>query len=89
MYFAPWLPPDQRVYHSLQECCSHLWNAALSPYASVLPVMQVLEQLSEGLAIAVLAAPSATVLAKLSVLPSRLHPLAVEAASFSILATAP
>jgi Leucine-rich repeat (LRR) protein len=72
------------VYHTRQELCCHLWNAALSLYENVLPVLQVLEKLPEGLAIAVLAAPSAGLEHKLSVLPSSLHPLAVEAASFSI-----
>jgi hypothetical protein len=46
--------------------------------------MQVLEQLPEGLAIAVLAAPSASLDHKLSVLPASLHPLAAEAVFFSI-----
>jgi hypothetical protein len=47
----------------------------------MLPV-QVLEQLPEGVAIAVLAAPSTPRDEKLSVLPASLHPLAVEAAFF-------
>jgi hypothetical protein len=49
----------------------------------MLPV-QVLEQLPEGLAIAVLAAPSTPLDEKLSVLPASLHPLAVEVAFFSL-----
>jgi hypothetical protein len=46
--------------------------------------MQVLEQLPEGVAIAVLSAPSASLDNTLSVLPANLHPLDVEATSFSI-----
>jgi hypothetical protein len=50
----------------------------------VLPVGQVLEQLPEGLAIAVLSAPSAGLHDKLSEIPASLHPLAAAATLFSI-----
>jgi hypothetical protein len=47
-------------------------------------VRQVLEQLPEGLAIAVMAAPSTLIHQKLHLLPTSLHPLAVEAVLLSI-----
>jgi hypothetical protein len=52
--------------------------------ASILPVLQVLQQLPEGLAIAVLAAAPVDLERQLSILPASLHPLAVEAALPSI-----
>jgi hypothetical protein len=47
-------------------------------------MLQVLQQLPEGLAISVLAAAAADLEHQMSILPASLHPLAVEAAYPSI-----
>jgi hypothetical protein len=80
---------------SLMSQRGHVWFAVLLPLSvmcrrnlhftgSKLCVLQVLQQLPEGLAIAVLAASPADLDHHLSILPASLHPLAIEAAFPSI-----
>jgi hypothetical protein len=61
-------------------CC----RSYISQTQSVMYVLKVLHQLPEGLAIAVLISSRADLEHHLSILPSSLHPLAVEAAFPSI-----
>jgi hypothetical protein len=71
-----------RVHLVVSFCQTFVWCIAL--YQSILHVLQLLQTLSENLAIAVLAAAPADLKHKLVILPASLHPLAIEAALPSI-----
>jgi hypothetical protein len=92
-----WLAPGTGLLHifalscdstefRLFGCCSKplLARFCISMVQSVQPVLKVLQELPEGLAIAVLAASPADLHQQLDILPASLHHLAIEAAFPSI-----